>query len=62
MTRFIFRSLALAAVFETLARVRAFTETAIAPDGRRLAWVEDLPLLSSLDGSRLQRISGRDQK
>jgi len=34
---------AVDAVFDTLARVHTFRETAVTPDGRRLAWVEDLP-------------------
>jgi len=32
----------IGAVLDTLDRVRAFHETAIAPDGRRVAWVEDV--------------------
>jgi len=35
-------------VLDTLDRVRAFHETAIAPDGRRVAWVEDV---SAADGT-----------
>ncbi len=31
----------VAGVLDTLDRVRAFHETAISPDGRRVAWVED---------------------
>src|SRR5713101_2774199 len=34
---------AVDAVFDTLANVHTFRETAVAPDGRWLAWVEDLP-------------------
>ena len=33
----------IGSVLETLDRVRAFHETAISPDGKRVAWVEDLP-------------------
>ena len=32
----------IATVLDTLDRVRAFHETAISPDGRRVAWVEDV--------------------
>src|SRR5690349_18996495 len=32
----------IAGVLEALDRVRAFHETAISPDGRRVAWVEDV--------------------
>ena len=32
----------ITAVLDTLDRVRAFHETAISPDGRRVAWVEDV--------------------
>ena len=45
----------IAHVLDTLDRVRAFHETAISPDGRRVAWVEDV---SSRDGTT--RIAVRD--
>src|ERR1700681_4036903 len=38
----------IARVLDSLDRVRAFHETAIAPDGQRLAWVEDI---SAADGT-----------
>ena len=34
----------IAGVLDTLDRVRAFHETAISPDGRRVAWVEDVSI------------------
>jgi hypothetical protein len=36
------RNRTIAHVLETLDRVRAFHQTAISPDGRRVAWVEDV--------------------
>src|SRR5262249_26286524 len=41
------------AVLDTLAKVHTFRETAIAPDGRRLAWVEDLPSAGGSDASAI---------
>ena len=34
----------IAGILETLDRVRAFHDTAISPDGRRVAWVEDVSI------------------
>jgi dipeptidyl aminopeptidase/acylaminoacyl peptidase len=34
----------IAGILDTLDRVRAFHETAISPDGRRVAWVEDVSI------------------
>src|SRR2546422_7751202 len=41
------RRRAIAHVLETLDRVRAFHQTAISPDGHRVAWVEDVSLADS---------------
>ena len=45
-------------VLDTLDRVRAFHETAISPDGRRVAWVEDVSAADGDDGDLHPRSAG----
>ena len=60
----------IGAVLDTLDRVRAFHETAISPDGRRIAWVEDLSAaeettaiyVRDLPSGQPRRVTGGDGK
>ena len=41
----------ISSTLDTLERVRAFHETAMSPDGRHVAWVEDMPSGRGDDGN-----------
>ena len=45
-------------VLDTLDRVRAFHETAISPDGRRVAWVEDVSAAEGTTAIRVRDLVG----
>jgi hypothetical protein len=44
-------------LLDTLDRVRAFRETAISPDGRRVAWVEDVSAAEATTAIYLRAIA-----
>jgi len=46
----------IAGLLDTLDRVRAFHETAISPDGRRVAWVEDVSVADGTTAIYLRTI------